>query len=373
MGRYRVISADSHVVEIPDLWTDRIEPRWRDRGPHMVREEDGDWWYCDDYFVAGLAAGGGQATTRFDDPESLSRADVMERLPKGGFIPDEAVKDMDVDGVDVSLLYPSIGLLLYRIPDSDLLTAIFHAYNDWVGEFCGAHPGRLKGVAMLNGDDLPSALQELERCNKMGFAGTMISVYPYESRPYSLQEYEPLWSAVEEAGIPLAFHIGTNRPGPGQVFSTRDEQRGAHFFVNVDHWPQVSLTHMIFSGVFERHPGLKVVVVEHELSWVPHFLERMDYNYLQRAREISPYRFKDDMVPSDFFHKQVFIGVTEDALGVSQRHLIGTDNILWGSDYPHPETSFPRSQQTIEEIFADCTEEEKAKFVGENTAKVYGL
>ena len=373
MGKYRIISADSHIVETPDLWTDRIEPKWKDRAPHMVHEDDGDWWYCDDYFVAGLAAGGAQAGTRFDDPDSLTRADFLDRLPLGGYIPDEAIKDMDTDGVDVSLLYPTIGLLLYRIPDSDLLTAIFHAYNDWIGEFCGAHPARLKGIGMLNADDIPSALKELERCANMGLTGAMISVYPHESRPYSLPEYEPLWATAEDMRIPLAFHIGTNRPGPGQVFSTRDEQRGAHFFVNVDHWPRVSLTHIIFNGVLERHPNLRMVVVEHELSWVPHFLERMDYNYMQRPREISPYRFKDDTKPSDFFHSNVFIGVTEDALGLSDRHIIGVDNILWGSDYPHPETSFPKSQEIIEAIMAGCTEEEKAKMVGGNTARVYGL
>jgi predicted TIM-barrel fold metal-dependent hydrolase len=134
----------------------------------------------------------------------------------------------------------------------------------------------------------------------------------------------------------------------------------------------MSLADMIYYGVFERYPKLMVGSVEQELSWVPHFLDRLDYNYTQRPVG-SSYRFKGDAFPSDFFHNNVFLGFQEDALGIRDRDIIGVDQLLWGSDYPHFESTFPRSQQIIEEILVDCTEEEKAKIVGGNAARVYRL
>jgi len=135
----------------------------------------------------------------------------------------------------------------------------------------------------------------------------------------------------------------------------------------------MSLADMIYSGVFERYPKLMVGSVEQELSWVPHFLDRLDYNYTQRAVGDNSYRFKGDSIPSDFYHSNVFLGFQEDALGIRDRYIIGVDKLLWGSDYPHQESTFPRSREIIDEILADCTEEEKLKIAGGNSARVYRL
>ena len=122
-----------------------------------------------------------------------------------------------------------------------------------------------------------------------------------------------------------------------------------------------------------RYPKLMVGSVEQELSWVPHFLDRLDYNYTQRAIGDSSYRFKGDALPSDSYHSNVFPGFQEDALGIRDRHIIGVDKLLRGSDYPHQESTFPRSREIIEEILVDCTEEEKSKIAGANSARVYRL
>ena len=206
----------------------------------------------------------------------------------------------------------------------------------------------------------------------MGLVGAMITVYPPEERSYDSPEYEPLWAAAEDLQIPLSLHAGTNRAGAAQQFQSIDTVRPAPI-VNVDHWVRMSLAHIILSGVFERHPRLQIGAIEHELSWVPHFLDRMDYTYTQRQIEFVPYRFKEDMLPSDYFHRNVFLGFQEDGLGIRLRDVIGVDNLLWGADYPHSESTFPRSQEIIEEILADCTEEEKAKIAGGNSARIYHL
>ena len=168
------------------------------------------------------------------------------------------------------------------------------------------------------------------------------------------------------------MHTGTNRPGLNQEIEHLEDTRAA-FVINIDHWVRMSLTHMIYSGVFERFPKLQVGCIEHELSWVPHFLDRLDYRYTQSPRGDAWIRFKEDMLPSDYFHRNVFLGFQEDGLGIKLRHIIGVDNLVWGSDYPHFESTFPRSRQILEGIMGDCTEEGKAKIAGGNSARIYHL
>ena len=373
MSDYRVISSDNHVVEPPDLWTSRAEAKFKDRVPHLVHQEDGDWWYCDGQQILSVAGAGTQVGVRFEDPEKLIRGGRMEEVRPGGYIPEEHVKDMDIDGIDVSIVYPTVGLLIYGVPDSGLLSANCRIYNDWVGEFCSAVPQRLKGIAMLNVDDVAESIRELQRCAKLGFSGAMISIYPPEDRGYDMPEYEPLWAAAQDLGIPLSLHVGTNRPGPGLESQGADTSTTA-YMTNLDHWVRMSLARMIFSGVFERYPKLQVGSVEQELAWAPHFIERLDYNYTQRIQGVTQeWRFKGDALPSDFFHNNIFLGFQEDAMGVRDRHVIGVDQLLWGGDYPHTESTFPRSREIIEEILVDCTDEEKAKIAGGNSARIYNL
>ncbi len=375
MSSYRVISSDNHVFEPADLWTSRAESRIKDRVPRIVRQEDGDWWYCDNHRVIGTSVAS-QTGMRFEEPEKLTMTSTYEEVRPGGYIPEEHVKDMDIDGIDVSIVYPTVGLLLYSVEDGNLLNEAFSIYNDWLAEFCKPFPRRLKGIAMLNVDDVSLAVKELERSAKMGLAGGMITVYPPEGRGYDGAEYEPLWAAAQDLEMPLGLHIVTNRIGPGQQFAVGEDviRNKPSFLANADHWVRVSLADMIFSGVFERYPKLQVGSVEMELSWAPHFLDRIDYQYTQRADSIEGgHRFKGDALPSDFFHNNVFLGFQEDALGIEMRNRIGIDQLLWGGDYPHQESTFPRSRQIIEEILVDCTEEEKAKIAGSNSARVYNL
>ena len=374
MAGYRIISSDDHVFERPDLWTSRVEPRFCDRAPHVVRLDDGnDWWFTDGVGATGHFAGGSQAGTRFDEPEKLSVSGTVDDVRPGGYIPEEHVKDMDIDGVDVSVLYPTVGLQLYStVVDSELFREICRVYNDWLAEFCGACPERLTGIAMVDVDDVGFAVKELERCANKGFVGAMITCYPPEERQYNLPMYEPLWAAAQDLGMPLSLHFTTNRPGYGQQLMDIANTE-LSWMTNIDHWTRMSLGHMIYSGVFERYPRLYAGAIETELSWVPHFVDRLDYNYTQRGIGDDSYRFKEDMLPSDYFHRNVFLGFQEDTLGIKLREFIGVDKLLWGSDYPHPEGTFPYSQRALEEILADCTEEEKAKIAGGNAKRVYRL
>ena len=372
MTDYRVISSDSHVVEPPELWTARAEPELRHRVPQLVRTHGGDWWFCDG-IQGSPAATGSMAGVRFDQPEKLSMTDTFKNVRPGAYIPEEHVKDMAIDGVDVGVIYPSAGLMLFSVPDTELVTAVFGIYNDWLAEFCGAFPDQLKGIGMVNVDDASDGVKELERCETIGLVGAMITVYPPADRAYDLPEYEPLWAAAEGMGMPLSFHSGTNRRrGSGEIFEGTDRVKPS-WVCNLDYWVRMSLTNMLFSGVFERYPKLQVGSIEMELSWAPHFLDRMDTLYTQKTPEFARYRFKEDMLPSDYFHRNVFLGFQEDPFGIKNRDIIGVDNLMWGSDYPHQESTFPKSREILEEILWDCSEEEKAKIAGGNAARVYHI
>ena len=368
MAKYRIISSDSHILEPPDLWTSRIDPKFRDRAPYTVREDGKDLWYVEKDLKVGVTALFSQAGKRFGQREEIAFGGGPEDVRPGGYDPDERLKDMDADGVYGDLLYPSLGLLLFKVPDSELLSAMFRAYNDWLAEFCAAYPNRLKGVAMVNVDDVQDGIGELERARNMGMAGAMISVYPSPDQQYDLPVYEPLWAAAQDLGMPISLHTSTHRPGPlvgglgeNQTFTRR---------VNNEFWVKNSLSNLIYTGVLERYPKLRFVVVEFELSWVPFFLDRLDYTYLER-QAAATYRFKNDLLPRDLFHNNVYLSFQEDDLGIQLRHIIGVDNLMWGSDYPHAESTFPKSQEILERILQGVPEEDKAKIAGGSAAKIY--
>ena len=374
MANYRVISSDSHIYEPADMWTSRAESKFKDRMPHIESDQDGDWWFCDGYKFSGTADAS-QAGVRFEDQSKLTQGRRVEEIRPGAWIPEEHVKDMDIDGVDAGIIYPSAGLDVYNsVPDTDLLSEIFRIYNNWLAEFCKPYPDRLKGIAMINIDEVKPGVKELERCAKMGLAGGMISVYPLPGMEYDSPEYDILWAAAQDLQMPLALHVGTNRPRTNEITPSTANQAKPSVITNTDHWARMSLANIIFGGVFQRFPKLQIGAVEHELSWAPHFLDRMDYTYTQRVPVVEWWsRYTGDKLPSEHFRSNVFIGFQEDGLGIKMRDIIGVDTLMWGSDYPHTESTFPRSRQILEEILADCSEEDRAKIAGGNVARVYNL
>jgi predicted TIM-barrel fold metal-dependent hydrolase len=366
-----ILSSDSHVFEPPDLWTTRIDAPFRDRAPRIVRIDGADEIVVEkDQVLSGIGLIS-NAGARFEAPETISGRGRFEDVHRGGYDPDQHLEDMALDGVAGEVLYPSQGLFYFRLKDSALMSAIFRAYNDWLAEFCRTDPARLKGIAMINLDDVQDGLGELERAARLGLAGAMISEYPLEERRYDQPEYEPFWAAAEALDMPLSLHTATRRQGRIRGAGTRT-LRDASSRATKAFGPATSLCDMIFSGVFERHPRLVVAVVEFELSWAPHLLDTMDYTYRERHEE-ALHRFKDGMRPRDFFHRNVVLSFQEDAIGIRLRDVIGVDNIMWGSDYPHSESTFPRSRQILAEILAGVPDHEQAKIVGGNTARVYGF
>ena len=369
MAKEIVISSDSHVFEPPDLWTTRIDPRFRDRAPYMKRVGNEDHLMVEgDQKISGIGQISG-AGLRFETPEKILPEAQFEEVHAGGYDPEEHIKDMQIDGISGQILYPSQGLFYFSVEDSELTSAIFRTYNDWLAEFCNSYPDRLKGIAMVNLDDVQDGIGELERTAKLGLVGAMISEFPGADHRYYGPEYEPFWAAAQDLDMPISLHTATARHGETRTPSKRGLRQAATR-VNKIYWVGPSLCDIIFSGVFERFPRLKVAVVEFELAWVPHFLRSLDYTYRERQFE-ADYRFKGDARPSDFFHSNVYLSFQEDDIGIRLRDVIGVDSLMWGSDYPHAESTFPRSQEILDSILEGVPQEERAKIVGGNVARLY--
>jgi predicted TIM-barrel fold metal-dependent hydrolase len=364
-----VLSSDSHVFEPPDLWQRRIDRAFRDRAPRIERIDGADQIVVErDRILSGIGLISNTGA-RFEAPETISNDARFEDVRRGGYDPQQHLTDMALDGVAGEVLYPSQGLFYFKVADPPLMSAIFRAYNDWLAEFCRSDPVRLKGIAMVNLDDVEEGIRELERAARLGLAGAMITEYPLEERRYDQPEYEPFWAAAAALQIPLSLHTATRRQGkirgvgPGTLRDASSRATKAFY-------PALSMCDMIFSGVFERHPDLIVAIVEFELAWAPHLLATMDYTYRERHGE-AIYRFKDGMRPSDFFHRNIVLSFQEDAVGIRLRDIIGVDNMMWGSDYPHSESTFPQSRRILSEILAGVPAEEQARIAGGNAARVY--
>ena len=366
-----ILSSDSHVFEPPDLWTKRIDNAFKSRAPRMERVGDVDHLVIEDgQMIAGIGLIS-NAGARYDAPETISDHARFEDVHEGGYDPAQHLRDMVIDGVYGEVLYPSQGLFYYKVADPQLFSAICRAYNDWLAEFCSVDPDRLKAIAMINVDDVADAVSELERTAKFGFVGAMITEYPLEERRYDHSDYEPLWAAAAGLNMPLSLHTATRRVLSNTALVERTvhdaSRRATKVFL-----PAISMCDMIFSGVFERYPDLRLAIVEFELSWAPYVLTNMDYTYRERHEE-AQYRFKGDTLPSDFFARNVFLSFQEDDIGIRLRDRIGVDCMMWGSDYPHSESTFPRSRQVLDEILQGVPEEERAKIVCHNTARLYGF
>lgn len=361
MGKFNVISSDSHVYEPPDLWAKYIAPEYRSRAPRVVR--DGE---TDKYVIEGLepapfalnAAAGKKS-------EVLSNRGKHEEGPRGGWDPHARIKDMDLDGVDAEVLYPSL-FNLFRIPNPEYQLACFRAYNDWMADLCSVYPQRMTGVALLPIDDTEAAVGELRRTAKKGLRSATIACAPKDERPFSDPRYEPLWAEAEAMGMPIALHA---------ITEARREATSAEFLVMYSTSPvitQRSIATFIASGVLERHPKLKIVSVENDIGWAGTFLRRLDHAF-NRHRFWSGSGTRLTMRPSDYFHRQVLMTFQEDKPGIAARYHIGVDNLMWASDYPHSDSTWPESRRFIQEQFGDLPEAERRKIVHDNAARLYGL
>jgi uncharacterized protein len=340
-----IISADSHVTEPEDLWATRLPIQLRDQAPEFKRRErkrDARW--------ADKGLGG-----------------VL-----GGRDPLARVREMEEDGVSAEVLYPTLALRLFSLSDPKLQEACFKVYNDWITDYCAVSPERLVGLGCISVYDIKQALAEMERCKAAGLRGIMIWQTPDRALPFQSAHYEPLWSAAEDMDLPLNLHILTGHnyqldpafaPDKGVEFT-----RGS---VNMKLFDAVNaLFDFVFYGILQRHPRLKLVIVENEIGWIPFLLQQWDYYYSRHGgAEGAPI----DRAPSYYFARQVYATFFDDAVGGHNFSRWGATNYMWSNDFPHPNSTWPESRQVIERDLGHLPAAERAKLVRDNVVRLYNL
>jgi predicted TIM-barrel fold metal-dependent hydrolase len=367
---YKVISADNHILEPRDLFETRMPKEFRDRAPRVMRGSDGgDGWSFN-----------GRPPERTFGIEATAGRDIRisgytwdEILP-GNYDGAAHVKDMAGDGIDAAVLFPSVPLYAFSIPDQDFALALIQTFNDWLfDDFVSADPKRLIGLAVLpvnHGMDV--VLAEFNRCLKKGAKAFHIPAFP--TKGYIDASYDPLWAAAAEAGTPLCLHRTSGGSDPAGKAMFQFKVPGVNvagtvirFFSGVE-----PLTMLIFTGVFKRHPKLKIVDAEVNFGWIPFWKATMDDQYV---RQKGWAKFPFDTLPSETLGKNVFVTVLDDKVGFDlvQSDPQMADVALFSIDYPHSVCLWPNSASYIEKATVNVDPPSKRKILAGNAVRVFGL
>lgn len=364
-----IISADSHVFEPIDLWEKRLDRRLRERGPRFVpsyQGKPGTWFVCEGATprsVASIAAVG----VPKEDLVKFSGANYQDLRP-GGYDPVERLKDQDIDGVSAEVLYPTYAMGLYAVQDAELQEAAFDAYNDWLVEMCNHAPGRLAGLALISVRNVEHAVKSLQHWRKAGLRGAMISCVPPHGTEYSDPVYEPLWAALEDLAIPVSIHTLTSSRGQNHRFDRA--KRGAAGYPENPMEVMLTLGEITTATLLDRHPRLKIVLAEADVGWLPWMLARLDRGHERWARQNG---IVTELKPSEYFRRNFSAAFIKDREGVFAREFIGVDNLMWSSDYPHTDSTWPHSRESIEHDLQGVSAADRRKITCTNAAKLYGF
>ena len=331
-----LLSADSHVIEDPQLWKKRLPLSFQDRAPVFPE----------------LKVGG-----------------AFQARP-GGHDPTARLSEMAQDGVSGEVLYPSFCLDLYGLTDAALQEACFRVYNDWIIEYCSVAPDRLFGIGNLSCFNIANAVKELERCKKSGLRGAMIWQVPPDDLPFHGDHYDRLWAAAQELDMPISLHILTGKP---YAFPRRVTPRIAHIY-----FPYVvndkmlyasnALSGLIAGGALERFPGLKIVLVENEISWLPFVISQYD-KYWSRGGIQS----QMNLNPGEYFERQIYATFFNDPPSRLMVGHWGTNNFMWSNDYPHPNSTWPNSRDVIERDLGQLSADVKKRLLSQNVQELYKI
>ncbi|MGD0699293.1 MAG: amidohydrolase family protein [Trebonia sp.] len=374
--RFFSLSSDTHIIEPADLFTSRMPAKYRDDAPQLALVDGMERWSAEGIAFHPSTSAFAPGDRFLPVEERPVRSPVFaEGVGDCAYVASKWLAENERDGVYGGVVFPSSTLAVYGVRSTELLDEILRVYNDWIGEFAAYAPDRIKPIGLLNPDNIPRAVRAVEDLKARGFAGVMLPVMMHDGHTYDSADYDPLWAAIAGLRLPVSMHIACHRT-PGDASQILGN-RGARLSLPVnsaDHHIRIALTDMIYSGVFERHPDLKVLSVEHEGSWIFHLMQRLDwtYRYDRRYTRLAR-RFPDGSLPSDYIRRNVVICFTEDPFLVQNRHLLGVGNLAWGSDFPHPESPFTHSDDSLASQLAGVPHNERVQITVENTARLYGF
>lgn len=363
---YPVISSDSHVLEPHDLWQSYMPREYAGRAPRLVHEETTDRIVCEGaaQVPVGLLAGCFRA-----DEEVRVEGRWDEDVPRSGYDPDARIADMERDGVLAEVVFPTVAMHFYPIEDAGFQWELFKAYNTWVADFCKARPGRLKGIGMLNHEDVAAAVAELRRCYEMGLAGVMVPLFTAEETPLHDRRFDPLWQAAQELRMPVNLHSNTTR----RRANAWTEGTGVDRLVNRIRQIQHVILDMIVFGSFDRFPGLVLVSAENDAGWAAHMLERVDFQWRRNRNFLAAAEVACKETPSSYYHRNVRATFMRDRAALMSLDIIGAETLMWGSDFPHHVSTWPNSHAEIDAQFANLDTAVRDQIVYGNVRTLYGF
>lgn len=360
-----ILDADAHVMEPRDLWLERIDARFRERAPRIVRNPAGLELLCvageplSAHPVSSLGNAGGETVDDYD------------RNHPGGFDPLARVAVMDEEGIDRAVLYPTLGLFMGGVKDPELAAAIARAYNDWVSDYCGEAPDRLFAAAMVPLQDVELAAREIERVGgRRCFRAAFIRPNPYAGRGLHSRGLDPLWEACARHDLAVAVHEGA----VGNMETAGAERFENLFFRHIvahTFEMQLAVLSLIGGGAMERFPALRFAFLEAGGGWIAAWLDRMDDHFEGLFGRFVPWLRQE---PSEYFARQCWISFDPgERTLASVAQLIGADRIVWGSDFPHPDSTFPGFLAALEVGLAQLDAVQRQLVLRENAARLYGL
>ena len=381
----RPIDTDTHITEPPDTWTARVAAKWKDAVPHIRRIDGQDIWFVRDQPIHAP----GWVTMAGFDGSYPEHPNGYDDIPPSSFDAHERLKFMDREGIHAQVIYPNVGGFgsggFLKLKEPELMLACVQAYNDFLADWCGTNASRLLGAAAIPFWDIDEAVKEVGRAARLGHKTILACTMPQDFGEPRLAHphWDPFWAAIEETGLPVSFHIGggaiggsfTDDPAQMGVRSNIAAESTKLFMGNI-----ACLTDILFGGICQRFPRLKLFTVESGVGWLASFLETCDWQFVNSSvRKEHP----DYLLPSEYFRRQIHASFWFETERAGLRHAIERfeDNIMWETDFPHPTSQSPalkdgwsRHPRDYAEAELTClSDEQTVKVLHNNAARFFNL
>jgi len=379
---YRIVDADAHLNPPPTFWAEYLPARFRERAPRVEPGEDADYVVFEGARKK-LNITGALAGTKEENWKTEGR---LSETARGGYEASVRLAEMKQDGMDAAIIYGGGPL---GSKDPELFLSSFEAYNRFLADFCSHDKSRLFGVAYLPMHDVGEAVRIMREAHKLGLRGVNIPAFPFSldvleqnskrpagtlgmaamagdpasPRQYDNPEFHPFWEAAIELGMPITIHLG------GRTVRMQGDRFITDLVMSKFSMAE-PIAILILNGVFQRYPELRFVSAESGVGWMPFMADYMDKTWA-RHRHWTQSPLKNP--PSFYMDQNVYGSFIHDAVGVATRHLPGGKNIMWSSDYPHSESTFPNSKDMIAKLFAGVPEEEKNEIICGRAEKLFHI
>ncbi len=374
--KYGLISVDDHVQETPDLWTQRMsQAKWGDRIPRLAKRDDGtEQWVVDGQSLSlpGVALAGAGMPDRAREPQT------WDEVPQLAYDPALRLQAMDADGVDYSVLYPTVsglaGETFGRSANAEFELACVQAYNDWLIDTWASASDRFIPQCIVPVWPGEETAKEIRRAVAKGHKGVIFPAVPMHLRedlPHINEpDYDPIWATCQELQVPVCFHAGASKEMQFPAYQDLSPGLAASLEAMTRPISSVQVVaNFLYSRILMRYPELKVVFTETSLSWGAYEIETADHQFERQRLHQEGY----DMTPSEMFHRQCFMTGWYDRLAIETRQYLGVDNILWGTNLPQATSTWPNTRDFIAKSFDGVPEAEKAQMLWGNAAKLYRL